>query len=476
MSEHVLSDTDLRLLESEERYRGIIDNSSDMIQSVRPDGSFEFVNQSWKDKLGYTEADLEGHIVWDFIHPDALDHCQLLFAGAMDGSPIPMMETVFLTKDGRGIPVEGSVASRMMGDKVIATHGIFRDISERLRAQELERRNVQLEHEQQARYLEKMAALGKLSAGLAHELNNPAAAIQRAGARLETTIEERNTATRQLLGGCTLDEALWQRLESLAARCSDLIELDPLERDRRESEVEVWLDEHDIDGGWKLAPGLVQINIGLADLDALSRELPPTALSPALHWIEAAGAISESVDIITHGSRRVSDLVQAIKGYTYMDRGLEQDVDLHDGIENTLVILNHRLRDMTIVRNYDTSLPHLHTSGSSLNQVWTNLLDNAIDATDGRGTITITTRRKGNEIAVDIGDNGPGIPDDVKTRIFEPFFTTKPQGVGTGLGLDTVWHIIDDEHHGTITVDSQPGETVFHITLPIDTTTPSVAP
>ncbi len=468
MTEHEPSSADLKLIESEERYRAVIDNASDMIQSVRPDGTFEFVNQAWHDKLGYTEDDMKHMIVWDIIHPDSLEHCQVMFGQAIGGGAIDMIETVFVTKDGRAIPVEGNATSRMVGDTVIATHSFFRDVSERVRALELERRNLQLEHEQRARYLEKMAALGKLSAGLAHELNNPAAAIQRAGSRLSTTIAERNAAIRALLSTCTLSDTLWQQLEDLAEHGAGNPNIDPLERDRREAEVEEWLEDHEVDQAWKLAAGLVQAGTTVNDLDELVAALPPTALAPALSWVDAANSIREATDIITRGSRRVSDLVQAVKGYTYMDRGLEQEIDVNDGLESTLIILNHRLRDVTIRRQFDRNLPKIHVFGNTLNQVWTNLLDNAIDATDGRGTITITTRRDDGAVVVDVEDNGPGIPEETRTRIFEPFFTTKPQGVGTGLGLDTVWRIVTESHGGMVDVESEPGRTIFHVHLPID--------
>ena len=474
MSEHEFSSADLKLVESEQRYRAVIDNASDMIQSVRPDGTFEFVNQAWRDKLGYTDEDIKNMIVWDIIHPDSLNHCQVMFQQAIGGDPIDRIETIFVTKDGRAIPVEGNATSRMVGDTVIATHSFFRDISERVRALDLERRNLKLEHEQQARYLEKMAALGKLSAGLAHELNNPAAAIQRAGARLSTTIAERNAAIRELLSTCTLNDALWQRLEDLADHGAEHLDIDPLERDRLESELEDWLDDHGVDQAWKLAPGLVQAGTTVDNLDEIVTVLPHSALAPALRWIDAANSIREATDIISRGSRRISDLVQAVKGYTYMDRGLEQEVNVNEGIESTLIILNHRLRDVTIRRNFDPDLPKIRALGNTLNQVWTNLLDNAIDATDGRGTITISTRRDNGSIAVDIEDDGPGIPASTLTRIFAPFFSTKPQGVGTGLGLDTAWRIVTDEHGGMIDVESEPGRTVFHVNLPI-TRTPAGA-
>ena len=467
MTEHEPSSVDLKLLESEQRYRAVIDNASDMIQSVRPDGTFEFVNQAWHDKLGYTDDDLKNMIVWDIIHPDALDHCQVMFRQAISGDPINLIETIFVTKDGSAIPVEGNATSRMVGDTVIATHSFFRDVSERVRAHELERRNLQLEHEQQARYLEKMAALGKLSAGLAHELNNPAAAIQRASSRLASTIVERNASIRELLGTCNLNDALWQRLEELAERGAEHLDLGPLERDQREAEVEDWLDDHDVAESWKLAAGLVQAGTTIDDLNDLVSILPPMALAPALRWVDAANSIREATDIITRGSRRVSELVQAVKGYTYMDRGLEQEIDVNEGIETTLIILNHRLRDVTIRRRFDQDLPKIRAHGNTLNQVWTNLLDNAIDATDGRGTITITTRMDDGAIVVDIEDDGPGIPEEALTRIFEPFFTTKPQGVGTGLGLDTVWRLVTESHGGIVDVESRPGRTVFHVRLPI---------
>lgn len=464
---------DPRLLESEERYRAVIDNASDMIQSVRPDGTFEFVNRAWLDKLGYTIEEVEELIVWDIVYPEAMEHCQLLFMKAVMGEQIDSLETVFMTKTGEPVPVEGSATSRFMGDRVVATHGFFRDISERLRANELQQRNVQLEREQQARYLEKMAALGKLSAGLAHELNNPAAAVQRASARLEETLSLRDGAMRAL-SERALSEGHWRTIERSMEKIQTgdygRSDLGPLEIDELETTVEQWLEERNVDRAWDMAPGLVQAGFSEDTLAQLEQGIPAAALMDALQWISGTLTVRESTAIITRSSHRISELVSAVKGYSYMDRGTEQKVDLHEGLENTLIILAHRMRDISLTRTYDHELPSVQVFGNTLNQVWTNILDNAIDATQGKGRISIRTRYEQEMVVVEIEDNGGGISSEDLTCIFEPFFTTKSQGQGTGLGLDTVWRIVTKQHGGTIEVESEPGRTVFRVSIPVEPT------
>src|SRR5205823_1814063 len=189
---------DSRLIESEQRYRAVIENASDLIQSVRPDGSFEFVNRTWLEKMGYTAEEVDHLVVWDIVDPESREHCELVFMRAFQGEKVESLRTTFITKDGSKLPLEGNATSRFLDGKVIATHSFFRDITELLRAQELEERNAQLEREQMARYLEKMAALGKLAAGLAHELNNPAAAAQRASSQLAESAERREAALSDL--------------------------------------------------------------------------------------------------------------------------------------------------------------------------------------------------------------------------------------------------------------------------------------
>ena len=459
---------DLQLAESEERYQAVIENAWDMIQSVRPDGTFEFANRAWKTALGYTDDDLTRMTVWDVIHPESVEHCMIDFMRAIRGETVESLETKFVTKDGRTVPVEGSVTSRFLGDEVVATHAFFRDTSERLRAQELEVRAAHLEREERARYLEKMAALGKLSAGLAHELNNPAAAVQRANAGLRETIRRRDDAMRDL-AGTGLGPASWGAIEEILGRVRptpgdgkvDLIALSDAE-----AEIESWLEDQGIERAWELAPALAEAGITAPDLATIAASLPPTALIGAITWIAETVVLGESTEIISESSRRISDLVTAIKGYSHMDRATEYDADVHEGLENTLIILGHRLGNVEVCRQYDRSLPSIRMYGNTLNQVWTNILDNAIDAMDGTGRIALRTMRQDECSVVEIEDDGKGIPSDALPRIFEPFFTTKAQGEGTGLGLDTAWRIITEEHAGSITATSEPGRTVFRVRLP----------
>ncbi|MBA2277687.1 MAG: PAS domain S-box protein [Chloroflexia bacterium] len=461
---------DLQLIESEQRYQAVIENASDMIQSVRPDGTFEFVNTAWRTSLGYTDADLAQMTVWDIVHPDSMQHCQREFVRAIQGEPLEFFETTFVAKDGRAVPIEGSVTSRFLGDQIVATHGFFRDITERIRARELEERAARLEREERARYLEKMAALGKLSAGLAHELNNPAAAIQRANASLRETIERRDAAMRRL-ADADCEPANWRVFEQLLDRVQPSGEkehgADPIALSENEAAIETWLEDHDIDRAWEFAPALAEADVTEQDLATIAASTPSTALPDAISWLTESVALRGSTEIIAQSSRRIAELVQSIKGYSHMDRATEHDGDIHEGIENTLIILAHRLRGIEIERQYDRSLPPIPMYGNTLNQVWTNILDNAIDAMDETGRIAIRTRPHDNHIVVAIEDTGKGIPADVLPRIFEPFYTSKPQGQGTGLGLDTAWRIVTEEHGGSITATSEPGRTVFQVTLPI---------
>lgn len=314
---------------------------------------------------------------------------------------------------------------------------------------------------------EKMAALGKLSAGLAHELNNPAAAAQRAASTLRDLLPELQLRTLRLcrLG---LDDHGLDALLALASTTAsrERPTLSPLEQSDREEALSLWLEEQDVEDAWEIAPPLVCAGIASPDLSTLQEQLPAAGIGDALSWLQQAIEATSLLHTIDNGCARIAELVAAIKSYTYMDQAPLQEVDLHKGLESTLTVLGHKLKGLNIVRAYDPEMPRILARGGELNQVWTNLIDNAIDALNGKGTIQLITRCENDFAMVEVADDGPGIAPEVLPRIFEPFFTTKGVGKGTGLGLDTSYRIIQ-QHKGSIEVQSQPGQTRFIVRLPV---------
>ncbi len=315
---------------------------------------------------------------------------------------------------------------------------------------------------------DKLAALGKLSAGLAHELNNPAAAAQRASASLRETLETVRDASIRLARHAipTEQREIITRFEREAGRVLQASP-DPLAQSDREERIVAWLEARHVPDAWKIAPAIADAGVEIPKLECLASQVAEAVLSDALIRIASLLTIGKLIGEIEISAKRISDLVQAVKEYSYMDQAAMKEVDLRQGLENTLTILNHKLKGgISVARNYDESLPRICAYGGELNQIWTNLMVNAIQAMRGKGELRVRTAREFDRVLVEIGDNGPGIPPQVLPRIFEPFFTTKGVGEGSGLGLDTVSRIVRN-HHGEIRVSSQPGDTRFQVFLPV---------
>lgn len=325
------------------------------------------------------------------------------------------------------------------------------------------------------RQSEKMASLGTLAAGLAHELNNPAAAARRSADQLLQAVGDWGARTRELLAipmGETAREAFLD-LASMDRPPQDPSLHNALDRSDREQEFQDWLGGMGLEDSWQLAPVLVDSGWDRPRLEGALAGHSPQVAAVLLRWLAGSHAVSQLLGEVAQSAERISEIVRAVKSYSYLDQAPVQEVDVHRGLEETLVILRHKLASGVVVhREYDQNLPKIEAYGSELNQVWTNILDNAIDAMDGEGEIRIRTHAEEGRVLVDIADNGPGIPEAIRSRIFDPFFTTKPPGVGTGLGLHISYNIIVQKHQGQIRVSSRPGETQFEISLPVRLATP----
>jgi signal transduction histidine kinase len=317
---------------------------------------------------------------------------------------------------------------------------------------------------------ERLLALGSLTAGLTHELNNPAAAAVSATSALRERVAGMRNKLKMIAAG-KYDPAKLEPLIALQQKAAERVakapDLSPLETSDREDEVSDWLEDHGCRDAWQLAPVFVQGGLYSDWLEEVFATVGEDMLEPTLRWLNYTVETELLMNEIEDSVTRVSTLVGAAKQYSQLDRAPFQVVDVHDLLSSTLLMMSAKLKGITIVKQYDKTLPQIPAYAAELNQVWTNMVDNAAQAMHGEGTLTVTTSRDGDCILVEIGDTGPGIPADVKNRIFEPFFTTKPVGEGTGLGLDIAWRIVVNKHGGDIRVESVPGDTRFQVRLPI---------
>ena len=319
---------------------------------------------------------------------------------------------------------------------------------------------------------EKMAALGTLAAGLAHELNNPAAAIRRSAAQLRDALTEREHLAAEL-SALTNDPHQAKMIsilqEETAKRTTTSVSSDPLSLSDQEDELQEWLEDHSVEQAWELAPVLISFGWDRDELERLTEHFSTIQLPVVVQWLAASSSVYGLLEELAMSAEAISEIVKAVKTYSYLDQAPVQEVDIEESLENTLVILRPKIKaGISITRDYADDVPRIEAYGSELNQVWTNIIDNAIDAVRGQGELVLRTYAKDDDvIVVEITDNGPGIPPEIQPRIFEPFFTTKAPGVGTGLGMHIAYNIVVHKHHGQLQVASKPGETRFRVTLPI---------
>lgn len=358
------------------------------------------------------------------------------------------------------LAIEKKTFDELLDRSPSAARSMFDTVVERLRSTE-----------GLLRQSERMAQLGTLTAGVAHELNNPAAAVKRGAAQLADSVESYASSQREL-AGLALSSA---QLDALSALLSDVAaasraadEIDPLDHSDIEYELQGWLEGRNVENAWQIGPDLVNAGFTRQKLDSLEETFGAEAAPVVAVLISRSAAVSTLLEEIGQASGQISDIVSSLKTYSFLDQAPVQTINVAEGLDSSLLMLRGKLKQgIQVHREYDEDVPAIQAFGSELNQVWTNIIDNAADALGGMGEITVRVYNSDEDVIVEIEDNGPGIPEDIQHRIFDSFFTTKEPGKGTGLGLDISYNIVVHKHRGNITVLSEPGRTCFQITLPI---------
>jgi len=372
-------------------------------------------------------------------------------------SQAPRSATVTAVVDSETLCISKEVFDNLLSTSPSAAKAVLHWIMARLS------QNDALLHQQ-----ERMAALGTLSAGLAHELNNPAAAAQRSASLLKETQSKWLMLTHKIEAVAFKEnKADWLNdfMQETSRRFDVRMKLAALEKIDLVDQLQTWLEANGVESAWDVAPTMVDFGWNVESLDELKGLM---FFDLVIQWLGTSCLMMGLLSEVQLTTERLSQIVQAMKSYTYLDQAPLLEVDVHEGLENTLVIMQHKLKQgVTVRREYSSNLPHIEAYASELNQVWTNIIDNAADAMNGKGEIVLKTYQEDHHVVVEIIDNGPGIPEKIQTRIYEPFFTTKPPGKGTGLGLHISHDIIANRHHGQLLVESKPGETRFKAILPI---------
>jgi PAS domain S-box-containing protein len=484
--------------EAEQKFRSVTESAIDAIISADCEGRIMSWNGAATRILGYTEEEALGRRL-ELIIPERFHEAHrrgmARYTATGKGRIIGTTVELFARrKDGREVPIELSLSTWMVRDERYYT-GIIRDIGERktaeeaLRAseqalrdksEELKRKNEVLEgtlhqlREAQGQLIiqEKMASLGKLSAGMAHELNNPAAAAQRGAAQLEATSRQLQAIYLRLVEQ-RLERPQLERLAALCrfawGRSQEPVALPAITRSDRETALAEWLEAQGIEPSAEQVTSLVNLDYGAEELSDLATVFPGGQFSLVLEWLSCSYSIFRQVGLISLGTGHIAQIVKALKSYTYMDQAPVQSVDVREGLDNTLIILQGKLkRGISVHREYADDLPLIQAFASELNQVWTNIIDNAVDAMNGEGTLVVRARAEGRWVVVEIEDDGPGIPPEIQSKVFDPFFTTKGPGGGTGLGLNISRNLVVQKHQGQITFTSTPRGTNFQVRLPID--------